>query len=76
MKCKMLKEIDERIRNGEDPDTVIPWEYPENLDKESIIELLYYTINHSRFPHRVETCTMMLEDLSDVSGSDGNVSRK
>ena len=76
MKCKILKDIDERIRNGEDPDTVIPWEYPINIDKESLIELLYYIVNHSRIPHRVESCKVKLKELEYASRTDGDISRK
>ena len=76
MKCKMIKDIDERIRNGENPDEVIPWSLPDDIDKESFKELLFYTINHSRIPRRVESCKEKLKELENASRTDGNVSRQ
>lgn len=63
MKCKILKDIDNRIKNGEDPDTVIPWVIPVNLDKETKLELLYYTMTHSHIQHRVESCKKLIEEI-------------
>lgn len=76
MKCKMIKDIDERIRNGENPDEVIPWSLPDDIDMESFKELLFYTINHSRIARRVESCKEKLKELENASRSDGNISRQ
>lgn len=60
-KCKMLKEMKERIDNGEDPDAVIP--YHINVDDpDAAREICYYALQVLPDGRRKETLKKYWEE--------------
>ena len=62
MKCDILKQMSNRIANGEDPNLVIP--YHLNVDKETMIEVCYFAINVLPEGDRKEQIKKSLEELN------------
>lgn len=61
--CAMLNDIHQRIKDGEDPDTVIPWTLPECTSKDEYLELFALIIKYSKIPDRVQYAKKKVKEL-------------
>lgn len=65
--CDMLKEWNERINNGEDPEKVIPYEIG-CTDGSMLLEIYYFCIQKLTDPVRITCCKKKLEEIENGTG--------
>lgn len=63
MTCKILKDIVNRIARGDDPEEVFPYELPEDLDDETLLEIYHLGLHYLKSVDRREVCKRKIADL-------------
>jgi len=64
--CKILKEVKDRMANGESIDDILPYHAGGPMDKDSYMELLALYLKHGTDPDRLQTCMNKLGELMNI----------
>lgn len=71
--CVLLQMIKSRIDAGENPEDVIPYSLPSEIDQDDYIELLFYAKQVLTNGRRKDSISKSLEEILNVSRRDSQL---